>query len=85
MTQLDGFVDPSKPQHICKLKKTLYRLKQALRAWFDRFKTTMISQWHFQNLKFDNSPFFKWDRCHIHLVLVYVDDITIIGSSSVMI
>lgn len=33
--QPEGFIDPTKPQHVCKLKKALYGLKQALRAWFD--------------------------------------------------
>lgn len=42
-----GFIDPSKPQYICKMKKTLYGLKQAPRAWFDRFRAAIISQWHF--------------------------------------
>ena len=31
-----GFIDPSKPQHVCKLRKFLYGLKLALRAWFDK-------------------------------------------------
>lgn len=27
---------------VCKLRKELYRLKQSPRAWFERFKTTMV-------------------------------------------
>nr|GEV76183.1 retrovirus-related Pol polyprotein from transposon TNT 1-94 [Tanacetum cinerariifolium] len=33
VSQLDGFVDPDNPNHVYKLKKALYRLKQAPRVW----------------------------------------------------
>ncbi|KAH9671717.1 reverse transcriptase Ty1/copia-type domain-containing protein [Citrus sinensis] len=82
MAQPEGFVNPQKPQHICKLKKAIHGLKQAPRAWFARFRTTMISQWHFQNSKSDNSIFYKRENGHLLLVLVYVDDIIITGSNS---
>ena len=59
MAQPEGFVNSQKPQHICKLRKAIYGLKQAPRAWFARFRTTMISQWNFQNSKPDNSFFLQ--------------------------
>ena len=58
MAQPEGFVDSTKPNHICKLNKALYALKHAPRALFDRFKAAMISKWHFQHSKSDNSFFF---------------------------
>nr|GEY08917.1 putative reverse transcriptase domain-containing protein [Tanacetum cinerariifolium] len=33
--QPDGFLDPDNPNHVYKLKKALYGLKHALRAWYD--------------------------------------------------
>ncbi|KAH9717592.1 retrovirus-related pol polyprotein from transposon RE2 [Citrus sinensis] len=38
MRQLEGFVDPQRPDFVCKLYKALYGLKQAPRAWFDKLK-----------------------------------------------
>ncbi|GJU65897.1 retrovirus-related pol polyprotein from transposon TNT 1-94 [Tanacetum coccineum] len=35
VSQPEGFVDPDLPTHVYRLKKALYRLKQALRAWYD--------------------------------------------------
>ena len=46
MAQPEGFVDPSKPTHVCRLCKALYGLKQASRAWFDKLKFT-LHRWGF--------------------------------------
>ena len=32
MTQLEGFVDPKNPNKVCKLQRSIYRLKQASRS-----------------------------------------------------
>jgi hypothetical protein len=34
--QPPGFEDPRNPNHVYRLKKALYRLKQAPRAWYER-------------------------------------------------
>ena len=33
MSQPEGFIDASKPNHVCKLKKSIYGLKQSARCW----------------------------------------------------
>nr|GEX85804.1 hypothetical protein [Tanacetum cinerariifolium] len=40
----DGFVDPDNPNHVYKLKKALYCLKQAPRACYDMLSSFLISQ-----------------------------------------
>jgi hypothetical protein len=37
MTQPEGFVDPKHARKICKLKKSIYGLKQASQSWNLRF------------------------------------------------
>nr|GEY32887.1 hypothetical protein [Tanacetum cinerariifolium] len=44
VSQPDGFVDPDNPNHVYKLKKALYRLKQASRAWYDMLSSFLLSQ-----------------------------------------
>nr|GFC24871.1 copia protein [Tanacetum cinerariifolium] len=40
----DGFVDPDNPNHVYKLKKALYWLKQAPRSWYDMLSSFLLSQ-----------------------------------------
>ncbi|GJT41903.1 retrovirus-related pol polyprotein from transposon TNT 1-94, partial [Tanacetum coccineum] len=43
ITQPDGFVDPDNPDHVYRLKKALYGLNQALRAWYDLLSLFLLS------------------------------------------
>ncbi|GJR45869.1 reverse transcriptase domain-containing protein [Tanacetum coccineum] len=44
VSQLEGFVDPNKLNHVYKLKKALYGLKQAPHAWYDMLSSFLLSQ-----------------------------------------
>ncbi len=45
MEQPPGYVDQTHPNLVCKLKKTLYGLKQALRAWSDKIGQARAYKW----------------------------------------
>ena len=84
MVQLEGFQDLKRPHHVCKLKKALFGLKQAPRAWFDRLKTALLD-WGFTNSMSDSSLFFCRVNDKLLLVLVYVDDILITDEDPTMV
>ncbi|GJT16896.1 retrovirus-related pol polyprotein from transposon TNT 1-94 [Tanacetum coccineum] len=43
VSQSDRFVDPENPNHVYKLKKALYFLKQVPRAWYDLLSSFLLS------------------------------------------
>nr|GEU83394.1 retrovirus-related Pol polyprotein from transposon TNT 1-94 [Tanacetum cinerariifolium] len=69
-----GFIDSKKPNHAFKLKKALYSLKQAPKAWYDRLKAFLIDHEYTMRLV-DNTLFTKKKNSHIIIVQMYVDDI----------
>jgi len=58
VSQPPGFINEEKPDHVFKLTKTLYGLKQALRAWYDRLNTFLIEN-GFSREKIDTTLFRK--------------------------
>ncbi|CAL1375794.1 unnamed protein product [Linum trigynum] len=65
---------------VCKLKKSLYGLKQASRQWFAKLTASLLKN-GFSQAASDYSMFTKRVQGRMLVVLVYVDDILIAGSS----
>jgi hypothetical protein len=42
--QPKGFIDPSFPNHVYRLKKALYGLNQAPRTWYERLTQFLVGQ-----------------------------------------
>ncbi|GKE32593.1 retrovirus-related pol polyprotein from transposon TNT 1-94, partial [Tanacetum coccineum] len=72
--QPEGFVDPDRPHHVYHLKKALYRLKQAPRAWYDTLSKFLLAQ-GFSKGMVDPTLFIQTTGKHTLHVQIYVDDI----------
>nr|GEV76820.1 hypothetical protein [Tanacetum cinerariifolium] len=80
VSQPDGFVDQDNPNHVYKLKKALYRLKQAPRAWYDMLSSFLLSQ-DFSKGSMDPTLFIRRNSNDLLLVQIYVDDIIFAAST----
>ncbi|GJU85793.1 putative RNA-directed DNA polymerase [Tanacetum coccineum] len=80
LRQPPGFVDPAKPHHLCLLHKSLYGLKQAPRAWFQRLSKA-LHLLGFKGSTTDPSLFIHSSAGTFLYMLVYVDDIILIGNN----
>ncbi|WVZ76852.1 hypothetical protein U9M48_024779 [Paspalum notatum var. saurae] len=79
-SQPAGFMDPTRPEMVCRLNKSLYSLKQAPRAWYSRFATFLVTL-GFTEAKSDMSLFVYRRGDETAYLLLYVDDIVLTASS----
>ena len=80
VSQPPGFEDHQHPEYVFKLKKALYRLKQAPRQWYERLSDCLTSQSYDRGTSV-KTLFIKKKGDDTILVQVYVDDI-IFGSNN---
>eukprot|EP00253_Pinus_taeda_P034571 PITA_34571 len=66
---------------VCKLKKSLYGLKQAPRAWYAKMDSYLLSQ-NFVRCKYDSNVYFLKKIDSFFIIVLYVDDLLITGSSA---
>lgn len=81
MEQPNGFVNPKFSDYVCKLKRSLYGLKQVPRAWFQRLSDFLLGI-GFKPSQVDYSRFILNHGTLKIYVLIYVDDILITCSHS---
>nr|GEX59191.1 retrovirus-related Pol polyprotein from transposon TNT 1-94 [Tanacetum cinerariifolium] len=75
--QPEGFKVPGKEDQVCRLKKSLYGLKQSPRQWYKRFDFFMIGH-GYDRCSYDECVYLRKfpDESFLYLVL-YVDDMLI--------
>ncbi|CAL2234202.1 unnamed protein product [Prunus armeniaca] len=69
----------SKKGVVCKLQKSLYRLKQSPRAWFGRFAASMKKFGYVQSNS-DYTLFQKRHKGKLTTLIIYVDDMIVTGN-----
>lgn len=79
--QSSVFLDPRFPHHVCRLHKSLYGLKQTLRAWYQRF-ALHAHRLGFVASRSNASIFVLKHDSDLAYLLLYVDDIILTASST---
>ncbi|KAJ0967732.1 hypothetical protein J5N97_024649 [Dioscorea zingiberensis] len=80
VSQPPGFEDDERPQLVLKLKKALYGLRQAPRAWNYKLDKSLLSL-GFERSPLEHAVYKKKHHGLVLLVGVYVDDLIVTGSA----
>jgi hypothetical protein len=80
MEQPPSYVDQTHPNLVCRLKKTLYGLKQTPGAWSDKIGQYLVIS-GFQTSNADFSLYVKKTNHEIVVIVIYVDDLIITRDS----
>ncbi|GJS05460.1 retrotransposon protein, putative, ty1-copia subclass [Tanacetum coccineum] len=80
MEQPEGFVNPKYPNRVCKLKRSIYGLKQASRQWNKRFDDE-IKKFGFSQNADEPCVYLKPSESNVTFLILYVDNILIMGNN----
>jgi hypothetical protein len=83
MVQPEGFINPKDANKVCKLQRSIYGLKQASRSWNLRFDEVIKDFVCVQNTK-ESCIYKKMSGISISFLVLYVDDILLIGNDMQM-
>ena len=77
-----GFEKEFGEDKVCRLKKSLYGLKQSPRAWFERFGK-VIRRYGYTQSQADHTMFYRHSETgKLAILIVYVDDIILTGDDA---
>ena len=83
MAQPPGFIEPGQVHKVCQLLKALYRLKQAGRCWYQRI-CKVFAKFGYTRCIVECCAFFKWVDNNVIIVVMAVDDLTLVSSSKTL-
>ena len=78
MDQLEGFKVKGKEHMVCKLKKSLYGLKQTSRQWYKKFDSFMVGHGYTRTNANHCMYVIKFSISKFVILLLYVDDVLIV-------
>jgi hypothetical protein len=84
MDQPIGFVANGQERKVCKLKRSIYGLKQSSRRWYLRFHQAILLN-GFTMIKEDHYVYVKWSKGSFIILSLYVDNIFLAGNDKDMI
>ncbi|CAM6103220.1 unnamed protein product [Calypogeia fissa] len=80
MLQLPGFLKSRSEDLVCRLNNSLYGLHQSPRAWYETIDT-FLRNLGWKRSKLDHNMYDLREGKEVTIIIVYVDDLKIVGSN----
>ena len=80
MKQPPGYVQSGKEELVCKLRKSIYGLKQSPRCWNEKLRDHLRSA-GFKESRADPCVFIQSGQKDLKIIAVYVDDLILIAKT----